>query len=78
MYSSDFISPSASTPVNIDTQVANLVKQELKKTQKTRYAFDHPLEHIFKLMQKDSYKRFLKSNIYKDALAAAKDPSRME
>nr|XP_026691399.1 regulator of G-protein signaling egl-10-like isoform X1 [Ciona intestinalis] len=69
----DYISPNGSTPVNIDTQVVKHVKQELKQA-KSRYIFDAALDHIYTLMRKDSYKRFLTSNIYKDAVANAKHP----
>uniref|UniRef100_H2Z1U2 RGS domain-containing protein n=1 Tax=Ciona savignyi TaxID=51511 RepID=H2Z1U2_CIOSA len=69
----DYISPNGSTPVNIDTTIVKHVKQELKAN-KSRHIFDTALDHIYTLMRKDSYKRFLTSPIYKEALNNAKHP----
>ncbi|XP_076819597.1 regulator of G-protein signaling 7-like isoform X2 [Clavelina lepadiformis] len=74
---SEFISPNGATPVNIDTQTLNAVKAEMK-TKTTRFVFDLALEHIYKLMKKDSYKRFPSSKLFKETLETAIVPQKPE
>nr|XP_018668887.1 regulator of G-protein signaling egl-10-like isoform X1 [Ciona intestinalis] len=68
-----YISPNSDTPINIDTQTA-LKVSKLIKTKRTRHTFDPALDHIYSLMKKDSYKRFLVSSVYKAAVKNAKHP----
>ncbi|XP_078489264.1 regulator of G-protein signaling 11-like [Ciona intestinalis] len=68
-----YISPSSDTPINIDTQTA-LKVSKLMKTKRTRHTFDPAVDHIYSLMKKDSYKRFLVSSVYKAAVRNAKHP----
>ncbi|XP_075038606.1 regulator of G-protein signaling 4 [Mixophyes fleayi] len=60
----DFISIDASREVNLDsTTREETTKNMLPPTQST---FDHAQNKIFILMEKDSYRRFLKSHFYLD------------
>jgi len=70
---SQFISSSAATPINIDTETANKVTRHVMEN-KTPYVFDVALEHIYMLMKKDSYKRFLSSKPFKEAMSQATHP----
>ncbi|XP_064634659.1 regulator of G-protein signaling 7-like isoform X2 [Lineus longissimus] len=69
----EFLAPGAPCEINIDCKTMELTQHNLKNP--TRYTFDAAQEHIFTLMKKDSYQRFLRSDHYKNLLATALQPS---
>ncbi|CAG0891052.1 unnamed protein product [Darwinula stevensoni] len=62
------ISVNASEPVNVDSQARQTVQERLRSASPT--LFQKAEDQIFKLMKFDSYPRFLKSPLYKEALMA--------
>ncbi|XP_071489894.1 regulator of G-protein signaling 11-like [Diadema antillarum] len=64
-----FLAPGAPCEINVDGRTMELTQQSLRKP--TRFAFEAAQQHIFLLMKKDSYQRFLKSDTYKGLLARA-------
>ncbi|XP_049495025.1 regulator of G-protein signaling 11 isoform X3 [Panthera uncia] len=67
-----FLAPGAARWVNIDSQTMERTLEGLH--QPHRYVLDDAQLHIYMLMKKDSYPRFLKSAAYKDLLAEAVIP----
>ncbi|XP_032281698.1 regulator of G-protein signaling 11 isoform X4 [Phoca vitulina] len=67
-----FLAPGAARWVNIDSQTMERTLEGLQ--QPHRYVLDDAQLHIYMLMKKDSYPRFLKSSAYKDLLAEAVIP----
>ncbi|XP_030840824.1 regulator of G-protein signaling 9 [Strongylocentrotus purpuratus] len=64
-----FLAPGAPCEINVDGRTMELTQQSLRKP--NRFAFEAAQQHIFLLMKKDSYQRFLKSDTYKGLLARA-------
>ncbi|XP_015216075.1 regulator of G-protein signaling 11 isoform X1 [Lepisosteus oculatus] len=64
-----FLAPGASKWVNIDSKTMEKTLQGVKTPH--RYTMDEAQMHIYFLMKKDSYPRFLKSDLYKNLLARA-------
>ncbi|ELT89740.1 hypothetical protein CAPTEDRAFT_201452 [Capitella teleta] len=69
----EYLAPGAPCEINIDSKTMEGTLQSIKHA--TRYSFDAAQEHIFLLMKKDSYQRFLRSEQYKHLLATAINPS---
>ncbi|XP_006732168.2 regulator of G-protein signaling 11 isoform X13 [Leptonychotes weddellii] len=67
-----FLAPGAARWVNIDSRTMERTLEGLQ--QPHRYVLDDAQLHIYMLMKKDSYPRFLKSSTYKDLLAEAVIP----
>ncbi|KAL3998442.1 Regulator of G protein signaling domain family protein [Acanthocheilonema viteae] len=68
----EFLSPGAPCQVNVDSRTLDATMKSLEdKSVARRHAFSPAEEHIFTLMSKDSYPRFLHSQIYKGVLSAA-------
>ncbi|XP_070617704.1 regulator of G-protein signaling 11 isoform X2 [Erythrolamprus reginae] len=68
----EFLAPSATRWVNLDSKT---MEHTLKGIQTPhRYVMDAAEMHIYMLMKKDSYPRFLKSELYKKLLAEALVP----
>ncbi|XP_047569440.1 LOW QUALITY PROTEIN: regulator of G-protein signaling 11 [Lutra lutra] len=68
-----FLAPGAARWVNIDSRTMDRTLEGLR--QPHRYVLDEAQLHIYMLMKKDSYPRFLKSAAYRDLLAEAVVPS---
>lgn len=66
----EFLAPVASCPINIDSRIMAITKMKMENPD--RYTYDEAREHIFNLMTRDSYNRFLRSDTYRDSLACAK------
>ncbi|XP_037588154.1 regulator of G-protein signaling 11 isoform X5 [Cebus imitator] len=64
-----FLAPGAARWVNIDSRTMERTLEGLR--QPHRYVLDDAQLHIYMLMKKDSYPRFLKSDIYRGLLAEA-------
>ncbi|KAJ7306085.1 hypothetical protein JRQ81_010451 [Phrynocephalus forsythii] len=64
-----FLAPGATRWVNIDSKTMERTLEGLKTPH--RYVMDDAQMHIYMLMKKDSYPRFLKSDLYKTLLADA-------
>ncbi|XP_040829597.1 regulator of G-protein signaling 11 [Ochotona curzoniae] len=68
-----FLAPGAAHWVNIDSRTMERTLAGL--SQPHRYVLDDAQLHIYTLMKKDSYPRFLKSDLYKGLLAEATVPA---
>ncbi|XP_043311916.1 regulator of G-protein signaling 11 isoform X1 [Cervus canadensis] len=67
-----FLAPGAARWVNIDSRTMEQTLAGL--SQPHRHVLDDAQRHIYLLMKKDSYPRFLKSDLYRDLLAEAVVP----
>ncbi|XP_012866753.1 PREDICTED: regulator of G-protein signaling 11 [Dipodomys ordii] len=67
-----FLAPGAARWVNIDSRTMEQTLEGL--SQPHRYVLDDAQLHIYMLMKKDSYPRFLKSDMYKSLLVDAVTP----
>ncbi|XP_064891061.1 regulator of G-protein signaling 9 isoform X1 [Columba livia] len=67
-----FLAPGARRWINIDGTTMGITVRGLKHPH--RYVLDAAQTHIYMLMKKDSYGRYLKSPIYKEMLAKAVVP----
>ena len=67
--SSEFLAPDAPCEINIDCKTVEVTQQALRKP--NRFAFEAAQLHIFLLMKKDSYRRYLISDSYKMLLDTA-------
>ncbi|KAK6055629.1 regulator of G protein signaling domain protein [Cooperia oncophora] len=64
----EFLAPGAPAQVNVDSRTLDQTLDCLQKATTActrRHAFTHSEEHVFTLMAKDSYPRFVRSQIYK-------------
>ncbi|XP_056308084.1 regulator of G-protein signaling 11 [Danio aesculapii] len=64
-----FLAPGASRWVNIDSKTMEKTLEGLKRPH--RFVLDDAQMHIYFLMKKDSFPRYLKSELYKSLLARA-------
>ncbi|KAM9045851.1 regulator of G-protein signaling 9 isoform 1-T1 [Megaptera novaeangliae] len=67
-----FLAPGARRWINIDGKTMDITVRGLKHPH--RYVLDAAQTHIYVLMKKDSYARYLKSPIYKEMLARSVEP----
>ncbi|PAV81937.1 hypothetical protein WR25_10017 [Diploscapter pachys] len=70
----EFLGPGAPAQVNVDSRTLEQTIDCIKNADTPaarRHAFSNSEEHVFTLMAKDSYPRFVKSQIYKGVLSAA-------
>ncbi|CAF3394844.1 unnamed protein product [Rotaria sp. Silwood1] len=67
----EFLSPGAYYSINIDQRVMNVTKNNMTHFP-SRYTFDEAQDHIFNLMNRDTYARFLRSEAYKELLLGGK------
>uniref|UniRef100_A0AC35TPS6 RGS domain-containing protein n=1 Tax=Rhabditophanes sp. KR3021 TaxID=114890 RepID=A0AC35TPS6_9BILA len=68
----EYLAPGAPLQVNVDSKTLDETVRLLKDENiARRHAFWVAEEHVFTLMSKDSYPRFLRSNIYQGVLSAA-------
>ncbi|KAM4605476.1 regulator of G-protein signaling 11 [Polymixia lowei] len=67
-----FLAPGAARWVNIDSKTMDKTLQGIKRPH--RFVMDDAQMHIYFLMKKDSYPRYLKSDLYKSMLAKAVVP----
>uniref|UniRef100_A0A3B5LDF5 Uncharacterized protein n=1 Tax=Xiphophorus couchianus TaxID=32473 RepID=A0A3B5LDF5_9TELE len=70
--SRNFLAPGAARWVNIDSKTMDKTLEGIK--QPHRFVMDDAQMHIYFLMKKDSYPRYLKSDLYKNMLAKAVVP----
>ncbi|XP_023190510.1 regulator of G-protein signaling 11 [Xiphophorus maculatus] len=68
----NFLAPGAARWVNIDSKTMDKTLEGIK--QPHRFVMDDAQMHIYFLMKKDSYPRYLKSDLYKNMLAKAVVP----
>ncbi|KAG7487597.1 hypothetical protein MATL_G00025350 [Megalops atlanticus] len=64
-----YILAEAPKEVNIDHQTRELIRGQMKTP--SRLCFDEAQNIVYRLMERDSYPRFLRSNIYKTLLDSA-------
>ncbi|KAK6638004.1 hypothetical protein RUM44_008428 [Polyplax serrata] len=70
----EFLAPGAPCEINIDGKTMEKVHKEIKNP--TRFTFDCAAEHVYTLLlKKDCYPRFIRSDHYKNLLAAGVQPS---
>uniref|UniRef100_A0A672YQ90 Regulator of G protein signaling 11 n=1 Tax=Sphaeramia orbicularis TaxID=375764 RepID=A0A672YQ90_9TELE len=65
----NFLAPGAARWVNIDSKTMDKTLEGIKHPH--RFVMDDAQMHIYFLMKKDSYPRYLKSELYKNMLAKA-------
>jgi regulator of G-protein signaling len=70
----DFLALDSPSSINIDGPTWDAIKEALKKP--TRYMFDAAETHIYELMKKGPYKRYLQSEEYKQLLQKNPVPSK--
>ncbi|XP_043078413.1 regulator of G-protein signaling 21 isoform X1 [Puntigrus tetrazona] len=68
----EFLHPMAPKEVNVDHHTREKIKRSLVKPDLT--CFDEAEMHIYRLMEKDSCPRFLKSEAYQNLRNAARNP----
>ncbi|XP_068605066.1 regulator of G-protein signaling 11 [Brachionichthys hirsutus] len=68
----NFLSPGAARWVNIDSKTMDKTLEGIRRPH--RFVMDDAQLHIYFLMKKDSYPRYLKSELYKNMLANAVVP----
>ena len=64
------LSPGASEPVNVDSHARQAAQDGLDRNQADPDLFSAAQKQIYNLMKYDSFARFLKSDLYKEALIA--------
>ncbi|KAL0272457.1 UNVERIFIED_CONTAM: hypothetical protein PYX00_005417 [Menopon gallinae] len=70
----EFLAPGAPCEINIDGKTMEKVHNEMKNP--SRFTFDSAAEHVYTLLlKKDCYPRFIRSDLYKNLLAAGVQPS---
>lgn len=70
----EFLAPGAPCEINIDGKTMEKTQVELKAP--SRFTFDSAAEHVYTLLlKKDCYPRFIRSDHYKNLLAAGIQPS---
>ncbi|XP_047359187.1 uncharacterized protein LOC124952804 isoform X3 [Vespa velutina] len=69
----EFLAPGAPCEINIDGKTMEKVHQEMKNP--SRFTFDSAAEHVYTLLlKKDCYPRFIRSDQYRNLLAAGIQP----
>ncbi|XP_076297606.1 regulator of G-protein signaling 11 isoform X2 [Lasioglossum baleicum] len=69
----EFLAPGAPCEINIDGKTMEKVHQEMKSP--SRFTFDSAAEHVYTLLlKKDCYPRFIRSDQYRNLLAAGVQP----
>lgn len=73
IYSREFLAPGAPCEINIDGKTMEKVHQEMRNP--NRFIFDSAAEHVYTLLlKKDCYPRFIRSDQYRNTLAAGVQP----
>ncbi|CAB1325835.1 unnamed protein product [Coregonus sp. 'balchen'] len=70
-----YIEAEAPKEINIDHKTRDLIAQNVKTP--STVCFDEAQRIVYSLMEKDSYPRFLRSNIYRTLLDSASDYVKM-
>ncbi|XP_076477574.1 uncharacterized protein LOC117159933 isoform X3 [Bombus vancouverensis nearcticus] len=69
----EFLAPGAPCEINIDGKTMEKVHQEMRNP--NRFIFDSAAEHVYTLLlKKDCYPRFIRSDQYRNTLAAGVQP----
>ncbi|XP_043282665.1 regulator of G-protein signaling 9 isoform X2 [Venturia canescens] len=69
----EFLAPGAPCEINIDGKTMEKVHQEMRNP--SRFTFDSAAEHVYTLLlKKDCYPRFIRSDHYRNLLAAGVQP----
>ncbi|XP_036453366.1 regulator of G-protein signaling 13 [Colossoma macropomum] len=66
-----YIQAEAPKEINIDHKTREVIKQNVQAP--TRWCFDEAQRIVFGLMEKDSYPRFLRSDLYRTLLESVSD-----
>ncbi|XP_063080340.1 regulator of G-protein signaling 6-like [Engraulis encrasicolus] len=69
---SEFLAEGAPSSINLDSHTHETTSINVRDP--GRYSFEDAQMHIFQLMKRDSYCRFLRSSTYQDLLTARKSP----
>lgn len=63
----EFLAPDAPRAVNVDSKSVELAKEALNSPNgPNRWCFDVAAAHVYHLMERDSYPRYLRSEMYKE------------
>jgi len=69
----EFLAPGAPCEINIDGKTMERIHREMKNP--SRFTFDSAAEHVYTLLlKKDCYPRFIRSDHYRNLLAAGAQP----
>lgn len=63
-----FLAPDSPYAVNVDSKSIDLAREAVNCNNPNRWCFDVAAAHIYHLMERDSYPRYLRSEAYKDFL----------
>lgn len=65
----EYLAPEAPRAVNVDSKSVELAKEAVNSPNGlNRWCFDVAAAHVYHLMERDSYPRYLRSDMYKDYL----------
>ncbi|XP_041659679.1 regulator of G-protein signaling 13-like [Cheilinus undulatus] len=70
-----YIQTEALREINIDHKTRDLIRRNMKEP--TTFCFDDAQRIVYGLMERDSYPRFLKSDIYQALLDSTSEPTKM-
>ncbi|XP_013101103.2 regulator of G-protein signaling 7 [Stomoxys calcitrans] len=63
----EFLAPDAPRAVNVDSKSVELAREAVNSPNgPNRWCFDVAASHVYHLMERDSYPRYLRSDMYKD------------
>ncbi|XP_072301646.1 regulator of G-protein signaling 6-like [Eucyclogobius newberryi] len=68
----EFLAEGGPSSINLDSHSYERTSQNLKDP--GRYSYEDAQDHIYYLMKSDSYRRFLRSNVYQDLLLSRRKP----
>lgn len=64
----EFLAPDSPRSVNVDSRSIELAREAITSPNPNRWCYDVAAAHIYHLMERDSYPRYLRSDMYKDYL----------
>ena len=72
---SEFLSAGAKAEINIDGKTMEATKTAMKSAVPSRHTFEVAAEHVYTLLKRDCYPRFMRSDHYKALINNAMNPS---
>lgn len=64
----EYLAPDSPRSVNVDSKSIELAREAITSPNPNRWSYDVAAAHIYHLMERDSYPRYLRSDMYKDYL----------
>ncbi|ESN98782.1 hypothetical protein HELRODRAFT_155898 [Helobdella robusta] len=72
----DHLGKMSTDPVNLDGRVLESVKKNVESDPSNRYCLDEAQDHIFLLMKRDSYNRFIRLDLHKEFCKSSRKKGR--